>query len=200
MKQVVTIRLESKVVSSLDKLASEENRSRANVIETILKKHIEDKMSEKQYTLDEMIELTGATGLGMFLDAFVGEDAKGVNSMLVLMFGQDGNDMNFAEQIAKEAETYRRFGQVDHNGDTIYLIDEATMNNVGTNGEIQYEANGIGADNTEYRVYWEPYEDYYEHKIGDNGGCAVCGEYGCKYENEEDVCDWDNPWKIEEAE
>lgn len=194
---VVSARVSKAVADALDNLAGEQDRTTSYIVGKILVDYLEGNnlMDEKRYSLDEMIELTGATGLGMFLDAFVGKTINEINATMIEMFGLEGDDMDFSRQIAIKADEYNAYGTVDHNGDTVYLKQQAYSDN--HKGELCYKAHGIDAENKEYIVYWWPVEGYYDHKIDESGECAVCG-YGCKFEDESLVCDWDAPFKFEE--
>jgi hypothetical protein len=59
-------------------------------------KNLEDEM---KYNLQTAIEATGAVNEEMFKDAFSGKTSEEVNAILVQMFGTDGDDMEFAEEI-----------------------------------------------------------------------------------------------------
>ena len=148
-----------------------------------------------KYTKDQTIELTGATGIGQFLDAFVGKSELEINNILIYMFGYEGDDPDLSAAIKSHADNYKNLGTVNWQGKTLYLLRQAYADNQGTDGELVYKAPAVDVDETEYQIVWNTIEVWNDHIIGDNGVCAVenCGGW-C--EDESNACDWDNPSKI----
>jgi len=53
-----------------------------------------------KYNLEQVIELTGAENEKQFKEAFTEKTPEEINEILVYMFGDEGNDIEFAEEIA----------------------------------------------------------------------------------------------------
>jgi hypothetical protein len=52
-----------------------------------------------KYTLEQAMELTGAIDKEQFKEAFSGKSKEEINQVLVYMFGTEGDDLEFAEEI-----------------------------------------------------------------------------------------------------
>lgn len=52
-----------------------------------------------KYTLEQAMELTGAVDQEQFKEAFSGKSKEEVNQDLIYMFGIEGDDIEFAEEI-----------------------------------------------------------------------------------------------------
>lgn len=60
-----------------------------------------------KYNLEQAMELTGAVNEEQFLDAFKDKTPEEINEILIYMFGEEGNDIGFAEEIAILAKDNR---------------------------------------------------------------------------------------------
>ena len=81
-------------------------------------------------------------------------------------------------------------GTVEHDGDTIYLTQQAYVSDDGQT----YRSRGVDIDDNGYRITW--INLYADHRCGHDGNCAVEGCNGwC--EDESNACDWDNPLSVE---
>jgi len=60
-----------------------------------------------KYNLEQAMELTGAVDQEQFLDAFKDKTPEEINEILIYMFGEEGNDIEFAEEIAILAKDNR---------------------------------------------------------------------------------------------
>ena len=49
----------------------------------------------------------------------------------------------------------KSFGTVEHDGRTLYLLNDAVVENYGTNGLVRYYAKAIDEAGTEYEVAWD---------------------------------------------
>ena len=56
--------------------------------------------NKMEHTLEQAMELTGAVNEEQFKEAFEGKTPQEINEILVYMFGSDGDDIEFAEEIA----------------------------------------------------------------------------------------------------
>lgn len=54
----------------------------------------------------------------------------------------------------------KRFGTVEHDGSTLYMLDQAEASNYGTDGLVRYYAPAIDANGTEYRVGWDTTDEW----------------------------------------
>ena len=52
-----------------------------------------------KYNLQQAMELTGAENEEQFKDAFSDKSTEEINNILINMFGQEGSDLEFAEEI-----------------------------------------------------------------------------------------------------
>ena len=53
-----------------------------------------------KYTLEQAMELTGAENEKQFKKAFENKTSKEINEILIYMFGSEGDDIEFSEEIA----------------------------------------------------------------------------------------------------
>jgi|GEM_PF-4137127 len=53
-----------------------------------------------KYNLEQVMELTGAENEQQFKNAFEGKTPQEINKILIYMFGTEGDDVEFAEEIA----------------------------------------------------------------------------------------------------
>ena len=53
-----------------------------------------------KYNLESAMELVGAESEEQFAEAFANKSVNEINDILVEMFGQEGDDPEFAEEIA----------------------------------------------------------------------------------------------------
>ena len=102
-------------------------------------------------------------------------------------------------------------GTVQHNGKTLYLTQQAYVNNEGTDGGVCYNAHAIDEDDNEYYIAWATTKTWDDNGIryneltdryGDEGltdeELAELGNLEAYFNDESDACDWDNPSEIEE--
>jgi len=112
-------------------------------------------------------------------------------------------------------------GTVQHNRKTLYLLQQAYVNNKGTHGDVCYNANAIDEDGNEYYITWDTTKTWdalteganmieaIHQKENNSEDCLsekhrldqIVEKYGDPeiYNfDESDACDWDNPSEIEE--
>ena len=53
-----------------------------------------------KYTLEQAMELTGAENEKQFKEAFENKTPEEINEILIYMFGSEGDDIKFSEEIA----------------------------------------------------------------------------------------------------
>ena len=97
-------------------------------------------------------------------------------------------------------------GTVEHEGKTIYLIQQAYADGIGE--DIHYDASGVDIDGNVYHVRWETTEawdnavaeyaaerrDYDEaHAQGRSTEYPECPTL---LDDESNACDWDNPSSV----
>lgn len=113
-----------------------------------------------------------------------------------------GNDYNL-EDLA-EAN-----GTVQHDGNTLYLLDQALVGNYGTEGMIRYYANAIDAEGIEYRIAWDTTDEWdlacelarlmAESNLDDDDMVRI-EELECMVlpdvNDESNACDWSSPVSI----
>ena len=102
MKKMQSYRIDTDTIKRIDKIGEIEKRTKSNVIEIAIEKYYQELKGENKmkYNLQQVIELTGATGEEQFKEAFSGKSKEEINKILVYMFGQEGDDMEFAEEIS----------------------------------------------------------------------------------------------------
>jgi hypothetical protein len=118
----------------------------------------------------------------------------------------------------------RDYGTVTFKGKTYKLIQDAYVDNYGTNGAVRYYVKAIGEDYKTYLVTWETTEKFddacrlayldarYEDEEDDLPQVLIEERYALyeKYDNdppsstyaedEGNACDWDNPISVESIE
>ena len=100
MKQMQSYRIDTDTIKKIDELSKMDQRSKSNVIEKAVTEYYK-KLGEftMKYTLQQAMELTGAESEEQFAEAFANKSVNEINDILVQMFGSDGNDVEFAEEI-----------------------------------------------------------------------------------------------------
>ncbi len=58
------------------------------------------------------------------------------------------------------ADLAAEYGTLEHEGETLYLLNQATADNYGTCGEVRYYATAIDAHGVEYNVEWDTTEEW----------------------------------------
>ena len=58
------------------------------------------------------------------------------------------------------ADLEKSYGTIEHDGKTLYLLNQAVVDNYGTDGMVRYYADAIDAEGVEYRVAWDTTEDW----------------------------------------
>jgi hypothetical protein len=89
------------------------------------------------------------------------------------------------------------FGTVEHEGVTIRLTGWA-FNTNWHEGVPQYAARGVDAEGNKYLVTWDVRDEFFE--LEDFSLRAIWKteeEFGRPIE-EDDLCDWNNPVKVEQ--
>lgn len=68
------------------------------------------------------------------------------------------------DMLAVDPETreyvLRDFGTVKHDGKTLYLTEQAYMDNYKADGAVRYYAHAVDKNGNEYRVAWDTTEEY----------------------------------------
>jgi metal-responsive CopG/Arc/MetJ family transcriptional regulator len=109
----IQIRVKVNLLDRIENQARKEGRSRSNMIVRAIKYYLdasknvkpEDirkdnrKEIEMKYNLQQSMELTGAVNEAQFKEAFSGKTKEEVNQDLIYMFGIEGDDIEFAEEI-----------------------------------------------------------------------------------------------------
>lgn len=106
----------------------------------------------------------------------------------------------------------KKNGTVEHDGKTIYLLDQATVGNYGTDGLVRYYADAIDADGIEYRIAWDTTDDWdlaceldrlmAESDLDDDQIARIkeLAEMVLPDVNDEsDACDWKSPVSVRVA-
>jgi isopropylmalate/homocitrate/citramalate synthase len=102
MKKMQSYRIDAETIKQIDKIGQSEKRTKSNAIEIAVEKYYQELKgkNEMKYNLEQAMELTGAVNEEQFKEAFSGKSPKEINEILVYMFGQEGDDMEFAEEIS----------------------------------------------------------------------------------------------------
>ena len=102
MKKMQSHRIEIGTIKQIDEIAQKTMRTKSNVIEIAVKKYYQNMegKNKMKHTLEQAMELTGAVNEEQFIEAFAGKTVEEINEVLVSMFGDEGDDMEFAEEIA----------------------------------------------------------------------------------------------------
>jgi len=75
----------------------------------------------------------------------------------------------------QKMELAKRYGTVFLGHYKYWLLDNARMDNYGTDGDVRYYAKAVDRHGNEYRVAWETLPDY---------------------SDETSACDWDRPVEV----
>lgn len=102
MKKMQSYRIDTDTIKQIDRIGEIERRTKSNVIEIAVEKYYQKLKGENKmkYNLQQAMELTGAVNEEQFKEAFEGKTPQEINEILVYMFGQEGDDMEFAEEIS----------------------------------------------------------------------------------------------------
>jgi len=94
----------------------------------------------------------------------------------------------YSEYLGKEFDTeeLKNNGDVEYKGKKLYLLQQAYIDNYGTDGEVIYKTTAIDEDGKDYTVIWTPYNNDGEYYYDDEGN------YRGNVEDESNACDWDN--------
>lgn len=97
----------------------------------------------------------------------------------------------YSESLGREFDTEileSQNGTVEFEGKKLYLIQQAYANQ--KYDYIVYRATAIDDEGNDYQVEWDTVEGWEDHKVGEDGFCAVEGCNGfC--EDESNACNWD---------
>jgi predicted transcriptional regulator len=101
MKKMQSYRIDAETIKQIDEIGEIEKRTKSNVIEIAVEKYYQELIGENKmkYNLQTAMELTGAVNEEQFKEAFAGKSPKEINEILISMFGTEGDDMEFAEEI-----------------------------------------------------------------------------------------------------
>ena len=101
MKKMQSYRIDAQTIEQIDKIGQSEKRTKSNVIEMAIEKYYQELKgkNEMKYNLESAMEVTGAVNEEQFKEAFDGKTPEEINEVLVSMFGREGDDMEFAEEI-----------------------------------------------------------------------------------------------------
>jgi hypothetical protein len=83
-----------------------------------------------------------------------------------------------------------RFGDVTHKGITIHITQQASADNIGTNGNVAYFAHGRDDEGNDYIVRWETTSEWnvmQERHRAEHHGDTPCD---CS-DDESTACDWE---------
>jgi predicted transcriptional regulator len=102
MKKMQSYRIDAETIKQIDRIGEIERRTKSNVIEIAVEKYYQKLKGENKmkYNLQQAMELTGAVNEEQFKEAFSGKTKEEINQDLIYMFGTEGDDMEFAEEIA----------------------------------------------------------------------------------------------------
>ena len=87
-----------------------------------------------------------------------------------------------------ESKEMKALGTVEFEGQTLYLTQQAYIDNKGTDGDCVYRATAIDEKGNDYTVTWDAYETDEENECyidseGDSMG---------SYDDESNACDWED--------
>lgn len=102
MKKMQSYRIDVETIKQIDKIGEIEKRTKSNVIEIAVEKFYQELRGENKmkYNLESAMEVTGAENEEQFKEAFAGKSPEEINEILISMFGREGDDIEFAEEIA----------------------------------------------------------------------------------------------------
>lgn len=88
------------------------------------------------------------------------------------------------------------FGNIEYNGVTITLTEQAYASNYGTDGDVRYYAAGVDDKDNKYQVSWELTPEWQEqqerHRTERHGDTYDGVECDCN-DDESTACNWDAP-------
>ena len=92
------------------------------------------------------------------------------------------------------SRTLLYFPTIEFEGKTLTQMEDA-YSTLGQQGFTVYAAAAEDEEKNQYKVIWQTKPDYEDHDyvtdMEGNTHCHICGYNGCKFDNDEDCCDWD---------